>query len=349
MKLALPIAALAAIAVLTAVILASSSGSALSQSVDGEQDPPVNESRPPEPAAATSVDEEAPPEFKQAGVCARCHVVSVLEWGLSGHVNAEQNCQKCHGTSLEHVADERNRVKPDHLPRGAEPVTQLCSKCHETGCPETLEVQDCQSCHHVHALMNPAKPPAVENDRLEELLVRWDGFRKHMDNGDQRVAQQDWQAARTAFVAALDLIPGHHRATTRLQMCDRRLNPHLPGFKITSDAIDPDTGLPQAVQVDELEIAMLLVPSGEFDMGSDELADSGPLHTVRVDAFYLGQYEVTQAEWTAIMNDNPSTHQGTGFLDAPRMPVERVSWSDCQEFVRRLNARVAGGGFRLAQ
>lgn len=326
MKLALPIAGLATIAVIAAAFLGSSTNFALSQSGEGQP---------------------APPEFKRAGVCARCHVVSVLEWGLSGHVAAEQTCQECHGASLEHVADERNQVAPDHLPRGAEQVTQLCSKCHETGCPESLEVQDCQRCHHMHALINPANPPAVENDRLGELLARWEQFGKRMDDGDQQVSQQNWKAARTAYRAALKLIPGQHRATTRLEMCDRRLNPKLPGFTITSDSFDEETGLPQTVDVDELKTPMLLVPGGEFDMGSDALVDSAPLHTVRVDAFYLGRYEVTQAEWQAIMNDNPSTHQDASFPEAPRMPVEHVSWNECQEFVRRLNARIAGGGFRL--
>jgi formylglycine-generating enzyme required for sulfatase activity len=130
-------------------------------------------------------------------------------------------------------------------------------------------------------------------------------------------------------------------------MCDRRLNPPLPGFKTVGDTFDPETGLPRRVQVAEVALHMLLVPDGEFDIGSDELADSRPVHTVRVEAFYLGQYEVTQAEWERVMNVNPSLHQGTGFPNARQMPVERVSWNDCQEFLRRLNARVEGGGFRL--
>jgi formylglycine-generating enzyme required for sulfatase activity len=340
-------AGLSAIAVMAVAFLASLWNFALTQSVDGQITPPAKRSRTSPPAAATSPADEVLPEFKQAGVCARCHVVSVLEWGLSGHVEAETNCQECHGTSLKHIADERNEVKPDHLPRGAVPVTRLCSQCHETGCPESLEVQNCQKCHHVHALINPAKPPATKNERLEKLLARWERCGKQMANGDQHVTQQDWKAAQTAYSAALELIPGNHRAVVRLQMCNRRLNPHLPGFKADGDTFDPETGLPHKVQIAGLEIPMLLVPTGEFDIGSDKLADSRPVHTVTVDAFYLGQYEVTQAEWKAIMNANPSAHQKADFPNAQRMPVERVSWNDCQDFLHRLNARVEGGGFRL--
>ena len=101
------------------------------------------------------------------------------------------------------------------------------------------------------------------------------------------------------------------------------------------------------VHVAELDATMLLVTPGELDMGSDALASSRPVHTVRVALFYLDQFEVTQAQWQTIMGSNPSAHQGKEFPRAARMPVERVSWDDCQEFLRRLNTRVTGGGFRL--
>ena len=52
------------------------------------------------------------------------------------------------------------------------------------------------------------------------------------------------------------------------------------------------------------------------------------------DDYYVGVYEVTQAQWQAIMGENPSEYTG----DLSR-PVERVSWDDCQEFIEKLNAR----------
>ena len=59
--------------------------------------------------------------------------------------------------------------------------------------------------------------------------------------------------------------------------------------------------------------------------------------------FWMGKYEVTQAQWETVMGCNPSGFKETG-SDAP---VERVSWEDCQDFVKELNAGVDGGGFRL--
>ena len=301
-----------------------------------------------EPAAAAESDGRSQtPEFRRSGVCARCHVVSVLEWGFSGHRESEADCKGCHGPSLAHVADERNEAKPDHFPQGPAIAEQICLRCHESGCEETDEQQSCEKCHHVHALVNPSEPPQLKDDRLAKLLARWQRFDKEMAEGDRHVERRQWKEAQQAFGAALELIPGSHRARLRLEMCGRRIHPELPGFAITGDTLHAATGLPCEVAVVGLETPMLLVPPGEFDIGSDHLADSRPVHTVHVGAFYLGRCEVTQAEWNSVMGSNPSAHQGEGFADAGRMPVERVSWNDCQEFLQRLNKRVPGGGFRL--
>jgi len=301
-----------------------------------------------EPAAAAESDAMSQtPEFKQAGVCARCHVVSVLEWGFSSHFESETDCKSCHGPSLAHVADERNEANPDHFHRGSAIAEKTCLRCHESGCEETDEQKSCEKCHHVHALVNPSKPPQLKDDRLVALVARWQRFDKKMAEGDRHVERSQWKEAEQAFQAALELTPGDHRARMRLEMCSRRLRPELRGFVIADEEFHAATGLPREVAVAGLETPMLLVPPGEFDMGSDDLADSRPVHTVHVDALYLGRYEVTQAEWNSVMSDNPSAHQGESYAEVGRMPVERVSWNDCQEFLQRLNKRVPGGGFRL--
>src|SRR5439155_5258770 len=135
------------------------------------------------------------PEFKAAGVCARCHVVSVLEWGISKHVAAKTTCQKCHGPSKEHVANERNEVKPDRLPRGAQ-IAKTCTNCHDAGCPKTQPTVSCQKCHHVHALIDSAKRPQAQDERLAKLHEGWDRFGKHMVEGERQVQRGKWQAAQ---------------------------------------------------------------------------------------------------------------------------------------------------------
>ncbi|MCH2210538.1 MAG: SUMF1/EgtB/PvdO family nonheme iron enzyme [Fuerstiella sp.] len=286
-------------------------------------------------------------DFKQAGVCARCHVVSVLEWGISEHVTAETDCRTCHGESRGHVKNERNQVKPDRLPRGDAIARQICANCHESGCPNTLQTQNCQQCHHVHALINPSLPPTETSSQLEQLLSRWKQFESRMEEAEQHVRGHDFQAAQSVYSKALELIPGNHSAQSGLEMCLRRMNPSLQGFMTVSNDIDSTTGLPIQVRVDKPDVSMQLVPGGEFDIGSDTVVDSRPVHTVRISPFYLGRYEITQSQWREVMGNNPSVHQGPDFPEADQMPVEHVSWNDCQEFLRRLNSRVSGAGFRL--
>ena len=90
---------------------------------------------------------------------------------------------------------------------------------------------------------------------------------------------------------------------------------------------------------------MVRLPGGTFTMGSpdNELGrDSDETqHRVTVGGFAIGKYEVTQAEWRAVMGDNPSR-----FNDCNRCPVERVSWHEVQTYVEKLNART-GRRYRL--
>jgi formylglycine-generating enzyme required for sulfatase activity len=86
---------------------------------------------------------------------------------------------------------------------------------------------------------------------------------------------------------------------------------------------------------------MVLIPGGDIDIGDDKVAEFRPLHTVSVRPFYMATTELTQRVWTAIANENPSTHRGDN------LPVNNVSWSDARQWIEKLNGRVAGGGFRL--
>jgi formylglycine-generating enzyme required for sulfatase activity len=91
-------------------------------------------------------------------------------------------------------------------------------------------------------------------------------------------------------------------------------------------------------------VEFVLIRAGEFQMGApDGDKDEQPVHTVRISKpFYLGKYEVTQAQWQAVMGGNPSRFTGD-----PARPVENVSWEDVQEFMRRLNTKESGVTYRL--
>jgi formylglycine-generating enzyme required for sulfatase activity len=87
----------------------------------------------------------------------------------------------------------------------------------------------------------------------------------------------------------------------------------------------------------------VLMPAGEFLMGSDSSrGGEKPPHRVRITKrLEIGEFEVTQAQWKAVMGANPSYFQGD------RRPVESVSWNDVQEFLKRLNATNDGYRYRL--
>ena len=78
---------------------------------------------------------------------------------------------------------------------------------------------------------------------------------------------------------------------------------------------------------------MIKVDGGTFMMGLEGDAQATPVHQVTLSDYHIGETEVTQALWTMVMGSNPSNHQGDGGL-----PVENMSWYDCQEFVAKLNA-----------
>ena len=97
---------------------------------------------------------------------------------------------------------------------------------------------------------------------------------------------------------------------------------------------------------DGISIDMVRVESGTFTMGAtaemkDPWDDEKPTHQVTLtNDYYMGKYEVTQALWQAVMGNNPSNFKGDN------LPVELVSWDDCQEFISKLNL-ITGKTFRL--
>lgn len=89
---------------------------------------------------------------------------------------------------------------------------------------------------------------------------------------------------------------------------------------------------------------MVFVSGGRFEMGSVlGGADKRPVHRVRLNDFYIGKYEVTQALWKKVMgNDGHENY----FQDCPDCPVERVSWFGANEFIKKLNS-LTGEKYRL--
>ncbi|MBE6234084.1 MAG: PEGA domain-containing protein [Bacteroidales bacterium] len=102
----------------------------------------------------------------------------------------------------------------------------------------------------------------------------------------------------------------------------------------------------ETITVNGVSFDMILVEGGTFTMGatqeqgSDTESDEKPVHQVTLSDYYIGETEVTQALWKAVMGTNTSNFKGD------RNPVENVSWDDCQEFIRKLN-KLTRRTFRL--
>lgn len=85
---------------------------------------------------------------------------------------------------------------------------------------------------------------------------------------------------------------------------------------------------------------MVYVDGGTFEMGASGGGNALPVHSVTLSDYYIGETEVTQELWQAVMGSNPSSFTGN------QRPVEQVSWNDCQEFIEKLNT-LTGEKFRL--
>ena len=93
----------------------------------------------------------------------------------------------------------------------------------------------------------------------------------------------------------------------------------------------------ESITVNGVSFKMIKVDGGSFNMGSndsDAYDDEKPVHRVTLNTFYIGETEVTQGLWKAVMGNNPSY-----FSNGDNFPVEGVSWNDCQEFIQKLNAK----------
>jgi formylglycine-generating enzyme required for sulfatase activity len=168
---------------------------------------------------------------------------------------------------------------------------------------------------------------------------------------------RDYAAAKQAYNKALQLIPAtdtqnrKSQVNSKIAECDRMLESERKAKaeaqeKQKSEAATATPKPTENKPDNSLGIQMVFVKGGTFTMGCTSEQGSGcsndekPAHQVTVSDFYIGKYEVTQAQWKSVMSSNPSNFKGDN------LPVEQVSWGDVQEFIRKLNAQT-GKNYRL--
>ena len=120
------------------------------------------------------------------------------------------------------------------------------------------------------------------------------------------------------------------------------INPDSQSKKIYDNTDSKDLSF----DIKGVKFKMLRVEGGTFDMketvssGFLGLSTKEIIQKTTLSDYYIGKTEVTQALWKAVMGNNPSTFKGDN------LPVESVSWNDCQKFISKLNS-MTGLDFRL--
>ena len=100
----------------------------------------------------------------------------------------------------------------------------------------------------------------------------------------------------------------------------------------------------------DVPLVLVRIPAGSFQMGSPDTErsrwiDEGPVHTVTIGyAFYLGKYEVTQAQWVGLMGSWPGRAPDPAYGAGAAYPAYALSWNDAQSFIAALNSHLATTG-----
>jgi len=184
----------------------------------------------------------------------------------------------------------------------------------------------------------------VDTEDLTLLLVVWGTNNADADiNGDGVVEGDDLAALLVAWGSCVVVPPW---AT----LVEASPDPSVV-TNVNLRAAITATGFAWRVKDTATQIEMVLIPPGTFNMGCSAsyeyacLSHETPIHQATLtNAFYMGRYEVTQAQWTALMGSNPSNFQSAStevpLEQVPQRPVEKVSWDMIQPFLSQTGMRL---------
>ena len=168
-------------------------------------------------------------------------------------------------------------------------------------------------------------------------------YTEFMAKGNAAYNQGKYSVAKTYYETAKKCAGGNPtEAQKRINQCNAKLNPAPKPSQPSASTPKTD----QTFTVNGISFKMVYVQGGTFTMGCTSEqggecdVDEKPSHQVTLSDYWIGETEVTQALWEAVMGSNPSSFKGDN------RPVEKVSWDDCQEFIRKLNA-LTGKTFAL--
>ena len=235
---------------------------------------------------------------------------------------AIQNEQKGWREGRPAPMDPRDEKLPLGLRRARHQLGRLTDQVRKAEAPKRVE-----AVREAATILEVLRVKLGNQDRLA-AAVEVGRIRKELLEGEfpppapvpMRGGFNDLKAVAEARVAPLDGLAEGSRSAQQRQLAYAR-----------------STRMPLEVETRKTGIRLRLIPPGKFTMGSppDEAGRDAEVEGEQVEVtltrgFYLGTYEVTQAQWQAVMGSNPSEFKGE------RRPVEKVSWNDCQEFLKKL-------------
>ncbi len=190
--------------------------------------------------------------------------------------------------------------------------------------------------------INPNLPRVAHNWDVAQGV--WDE-KKHQEEKQQRQEQKEEEAQGEKLPELELLLPELELLLPELELLLPELEFHFEiitvndkGKEISSKPGKARTKIESLASGINLE--MVYIPGGTFEMGSSESSSEQPIHSVTIQPFFIGKYPITQEQWEAVMGNNPSDFKGA------KRPVENVSWNYAMEFCSKLSQKT-GKTYRL--
>ena len=209
---------------------------------------------------------------------------------------------------------------------------------HESG--DFIFVRIKTTGQNVEVTVKTPAPPKIDPSVFE--LEYWNAIKDSSDPEEYREYLEKYPQGQFAAIAKRRAAGGRGGNNTASR----------PPATAATDNATPPASVPKPAggnaarpraATNRYGIELVYVPAGSFMMGAENgVADEKPVHRVTIsEGFYIGMYEVTQAQWQAVVGSNPSYFKGEN------RPVEQVSWDDVQTFLQKLNAQNDGYVYRL--
>jgi formylglycine-generating enzyme required for sulfatase activity len=194
--------------------------------------------------------------------------------------------------------------------------------------------------------------PGEDDDKTPDMLRKMHAIYRAEIAKLEVVRARNHQPWRDAYASDLDALVARLTKDGKLKesMTVRKCREDLPAVAAVSPVVPPNSSAGQMMSVKfpkEVVMKFCYCPAGSFTMGSppDEQGRGMRENQVQVKlskGFWMAQTECTQAQWVAVMGDNPS-----GFI-GDNLPVEKVSWNDVRKFITKLNdAKTLPAGWKV--